>query len=331
MAGPHSAHPGLSPPDVSIIIIANRPTPFLSQALRAIQAIEHPVWEVVGVLNDAYAVDDARVRFIASGRVGPAEKRDLGARHARAPVLAFLDDDAYPSPGWLAAALPPFADPHVAAVGGPGLTPPEDGFWQQVSGWVYSSIIGSAGLRYRYVPGRGRDVDDFPSMNLLVRRSAFEAAGGFDSAFYPGEDTKLCLELTRRGGRIVYEPGALVYHHRRALWPGHARQVAAYGRHRGYFAKRYPATSLRPHYFIPTAFVAWLVAGPFLGAWLGVWWGWLYVASLAAYGLALAVSGIDVAHRGRSAWLGLAVVPGLLLTHLVYGLTFVHGLLARRP
>lgn len=321
---------GPATPAVSIVIIANRPNVYLEQALDAIRRIRYASWEVVGVLDEPHANDDPRVHFVASGPVGPADKRDLGARQARAPVLAFLDDDAYPSSGWLAAALRHFEHPRVVAVGGPGLTPPDDGFWQQLSGWVYASWMGSAGLRYRYAKGRRREVDDYPSMNLLVRRSAFEAAGGFRSGFYPGEDTKLCLELTARGGRILYEPKAFVYHHRRPMVPGHLRQVAAYGRHRGYFAKRFPATSLRPHYFIPVAWLLWLTLGLLLAPRFRRLAS-LQRLSLAAYGLALGATGVDVALRSRDPRLGLAVMPSVAITHVVYGVQFVRGLLARRP
>ena len=160
----------------------------------------------------------------------------MGAAAATGEWLAFLDDDAYPAPGWLEAAVPHFDNPRVWAVGGPGVTPPNDDFRAQASGWTYASWIVSGPARFRYVPGRSRAVDDHPSMNLMLRRSAFQAVGGFDSAFYPGEDTKLCLELVHRGGMIRYEPGALVYHHRRPVMHGHLRQIAHYGRHRGYFA-----------------------------------------------------------------------------------------------
>ena len=317
-------------PAVSIIIVANQPGEYLAQALEAIRAIDEPSWEVVGVLHEPHDVDDERMRFFASGETGPSEKRNLGAEHARGEILAFLDDDAYPSRGWLKAALANLASDDVVAVGGPGVTPPDNGFWEQASGWVYASWMGSAGLRYRYTQEARRDVDDYPSMNLVVRRSAFEAAGGFDGAFYPGEDTKLCLELVERGGRIVYEPDALVFHHRRPLIGGHMRQVEAYGRHRGFFAKRLPATSLRPHYFIPSAWSLWMTLGWLLDA-RSSRLGALHRWSMAIYLAALAISGIDAALKSGRPSIGLAVAPGIVATHLVYGVSFLRGLLGSRP
>jgi GT2 family glycosyltransferase len=52
---------------------------------------------------------------------------------------------------------------------------------------------------------------------LLVRRSAFEAAGGFDENFFLFfEDIDFCLRLRRGGGRVVYDPAITILHHRGA-------------------------------------------------------------------------------------------------------------------
>src|SRR5262245_58252117 len=159
--------------------------------------------------------DDGRIRIVASGRVGPAAKRDLAAGMAQGAILVFLDDDSYPAEDLLDVALPFFEDPGVAAIGGPALTPPEDGFWQRVSGAVFLSRL-SGGAPERYIPsGSVRTVRDWPSVNFMVRRSDFLAIGGFDTAFWPGEDTKLCLDLTRGGRSILYVPQLIVWHHRR--------------------------------------------------------------------------------------------------------------------
>ena len=47
--------------------------------------------------------------------------------------------------------------------------------------------------------------------NLLVRRDAVLAAGGFDEGLWPGEDTVLSLTWGR-AGQLRFEPGAVVHH-----------------------------------------------------------------------------------------------------------------------
>jgi cellulose synthase/poly-beta-1,6-N-acetylglucosamine synthase-like glycosyltransferase len=47
-------------------------------------------------------------------------------KYAKGEICAFIDSDARPEKNWLKNALPYLSDPEVVAVGGPGLTPPED-------------------------------------------------------------------------------------------------------------------------------------------------------------------------------------------------------------
>lgn len=330
---PHPAPSAADPAtfvDASIVIIAARRTAYLDEALAAITRLKRPPAETIVVLDEAPAASLGAARCIVSGPTGPAQKRDMGASAASGALVAFLDDDAYPAPGWLEAAVPHFQNPTVWAVGGPGVTPPGDAFRAQASGWTYASWIVSGPTRFRYVPGPRRAVDDYPSMNLIVRRSAFETVGGFDSAFYPGEDTKLCLELVRRGGGIVYEPGALVYHHRRPVMRGHLRQIAQYGRHRGYFARVFPETSRRFQYFIPSAWLVWLVAGALASVWLEPVRA-VFLGTLAFYGIAVGGSAVLAAWSSRSVGIGAVVLPAIVASHLWYGWHFVGGLVRPRP
>src|SRR5687767_3178858 len=94
----------------------------------------------------------------------PAEKRDAALVLAQGDICAFLDDDAYPADPWLERALARFdADPSIAAIGGPGLTPPRSPLLERAGGAFYESALGSGGLRYRFRPmGQVRDVDDYP-------------------------------------------------------------------------------------------------------------------------------------------------------------------------
>ncbi|HMN99024.1 MAG TPA: glycosyltransferase family 2 protein [Miltoncostaeaceae bacterium] len=313
------------PQDVSVVIAVKADNPNLRESLAHLVSLEDAPGEII-VLPDAPFEPPPGVRVIPTGPTGPSEKRDIGAAAAGGSILAFLDDDAYPAPGWLRAATAAFAEPGVGAVGGPGVTPSSDPFLAQVSGDVYASPLVSGPHVRRYLPRAATAVDDWPSCNLLVRSSAFHRAGGFDSTYWPGEDTVFCLKLTHDLGlEIRYVPEALVYHHRRPGVRRHLRQAAQYALHRGYFVKRFPQTSRRPSYFAPSALVMWITAG-----WLPglrnrrlrlVWAG-----GVAAYVAALAVV---TPTKGRPARYALALV-GSIATHLTYGLWFMRGLLARR-
>jgi GT2 family glycosyltransferase len=219
-----------------------------------------------------------------------------------------------------------FVDPEVVAIGGPAVTPPQDSFWQRVSGAVFLSRF-TGGAPERYVPmGNVRIMDDWPSVNLMVRRGTFLDVGGFDCRYWPGEDTKLCLKLIRTGKKLLYVPNLVVWHHRRAGFRAHLRQVGGYGLHRGYFARHYPQTSLRLKYFAPSAFVFFALA-TFFSSWVeSLTWpiglGWF------AYGAVLALGFRDI-FKFESLSVAVITLIYIPVTHLYYGIQFMRGFLLK--
>lgn len=279
-------------------------------------------------------------------KTGPADKRDFGAKKAKGEILAFLDDDSYPERKWLENALGIFKhDQKIVGVCGPSLTPPQNNLRQKASGYVWSTWLGSGGAgTYRCVRSPRREVDDFPTVNLLVRKNDFEKVGGFDSHYWPGEDTKLCLDLTKKlGKKIIYDPGVVVYHHRREVFGPHLKQISRYAIHRGYFARIFPQTSLRPGYLIPTFFVLGLFGGPiafsvfsFFSLVLSPSKGFsvlanllllFYFFTLLLYLLLLLLTVIPIYIKEKSYRLSLLVMVSIFITHLVYGILFIKGFL----
>ncbi len=310
---------------ISLIIPLKRDQGWLRPCLEACFQYAGRDIEVIVLPDEPLAWNDPRLRVEPTGPARPARKRNRGAALARGDILVFLDDDTRPLAGWLDAALPHFEDPRVAAVGGPSVTPPDDPFWAQVSGAAYESWLMSGDERRRYVPGAPAEVHDWPSCNLLVRRTAFEEVGGFGTDFWPGEDTAFCLALVQRGHVIRYEPRAVIEHHRRPSLARHFVQLANYGLHRGHFAKRYPETSRRLPYFVPSLMVmtgAVLLALAVLGCAVAGW------ALAALVGLHLALGATSLAKHPTRLILPSACV--ILLSHAAYGVSFLRGLIVSR-
>jgi GT2 family glycosyltransferase len=311
---------------VSVIIPLKRMNAYLRESLSHLQHQTYAPFDVYVVTDGVESFDTVGldVKWLSSGPVPPNIKRMMAAKESDAEILALLDDDAYPVPIWLESAMRHFEDESVVGVGGPGVTPPDDPPLQQASGAVYVSPLVSARYTYRYIPGEARDVDDYPSCNLLVRRKPFLRHVPECLKYWPGEDTKLCLLLTKdEGQRIVYEPAAKVFHHRRKLFWGHFRQVWNYAVHRGFFAKRYPETSLRPAYFVPTIFLLANLCFLFLSAFYQL--RPALIGGALLYTLAVVVSALwsRESHKANP----LLVSVGIYLTHMTYGLGFLLGLL----
>ena len=195
---------------------------------------------------------------------GPGVKRDIGFAAASGAILAYLDDDAFPSSDWIDRAVEFFAvHEEFAALGGPGVTPPDSAPLSRLGGAIYESRLGSGPFRNRFrsVGSDPLEVEEWPAFNCFVRRDALLAVGGWDTAIYGGEDTWLCERLRGAGYRIAYDPGLVVYHYRRSLLLPHLRQVANVGERRGSFARLQLRTSTSPYFYLPVLAVLVVVLG----------------------------------------------------------------------
>lgn len=313
-------------PGVSVIIACPNHAACLDECIEKLIAQE---WEgeleVIILPDEDFEKPSAYpdfVKIIPTGKLRPAEKRNIGIKEARFELLAFVDDDAAPLEGWLEHAIPYFSDETVVGVGGPALTPSTDSFLSAAGGRVYANIFVSGGYRRRYIPTRVCNDDDLPSCNLFVRKSAVEAIGGYDVRYWPGEDTQLCMALTENTGkRIVYDPWVQVIHHRRALFLPHLRQVSRYAKHRGHFARRGFSTSFRLCYMVPTAFVLGVILGGVVVAVAGLsWLAWIYAACCGLYLLLTLFSSFSF---NPIMWV--ATWLGVIATHFAYGINFAYG------
>ncbi len=313
-------------PPVSIIIAFRHPNDYLYECLEKIGELDYPNFEVILLPDQPMEGAGEGILVIPTGAVGPPEKRDIGAKKARGEILAFIDDDAYPRQDWLNRAIPHFRNPQIGAVGGPALTPPEDDLFRQAGGKVLSSLLVGGVHIFRSLPGRIREVDDYPTSNLLVQRDAFERVGGFASPYWPGEDTVLCWKLTHQAGlKIIYDPEVRVYHHRRPLFKKHWKQIGNYGLHRGYFAKKFPRTSRRLNYFLPSLWTLFIFLGWIPGVFFPKWI-LIYLSAVGFYLLAALASGLG----SRNIKITFLVGAGIVTTHFVYGIKFLQGLLRHR-
>ena len=150
---------------------------------------------------------------------GPAAARNAGLAAASTSLVAFLDSDVLPEPGWLDPLLAHLADPAVGLVAPRIVALPPPGGWTSlppVDGWLarYEAVRSSLDLGPdpAVVVPRTR-VAYVPSAALLVRRAA--VGSGFEEDMHVAEDVDLVLRLHAAGWRLRYEPSARVAHDHR--------------------------------------------------------------------------------------------------------------------
>ncbi len=223
-------------PLVSVIIPSYRRPTGVDAAVRSVLANDYPPDrleinvvdsggdEATRQLMRAYQRENpGRVLFLEKRPEGPGASRNLGAARARGALLAFLDSDCEAAPDWLRNVVQPFLErPEVGIVQGRTLPPPGE----------------KLGIRSRYVTVEGSDWI-FHTCNILYRREAFAAVGGFSAGFYydfeaaaasaiprpsvvwimstSGEDADLGWRVLERGWKSAYSGKGLVYHEVRQL------------------------------------------------------------------------------------------------------------------
>jgi glycosyltransferase involved in cell wall biosynthesis len=195
-------------PGISFIIPVRNDSSRLRDCLRSIFRTGYARNQIEIIVIDNGSTDDsatvaaslgARVLHAPQGRV--SELRNRGAQLASADVLAFVDADHEIVSGWVYAALSALQRPNVGAAGAL-CHAPSDGTWVQR---VYDYLRGTL---------RGQqEVDWLGSGNLVVRRSVFEALGGFDTSLDTCEDVDLCHRLIASGQKIVSDPRLKNIHH----------------------------------------------------------------------------------------------------------------------
>ena len=217
------------PLEISVIICTRNGAERLPACLEACRHIDYPKFEII-VVNDGSTDNTAEVLagyddiFVFNiPPSGLSVARNVGAENARGKILAFTDDDCRPDSQWLTWLAHSYEISSHAAIGGPNLPPKPDS--------LPLALTTAAPGAPTHVMLDDTNAEHLPGCHLSVKKTVFDAVGGFDPIFHTaGDDVDFCWRLRDAGYTLGFSPASFVWHHRRATPWKYLKQQIGYGR-----------------------------------------------------------------------------------------------------
>ena len=199
--------------NASVIIPAYNAAGTIAKTLEALTRQDYKGPFEVIVVDDG-STDDTpaavkhfpNVKYVRQDNAGPAAARNHGARLAAGQHLCFTDSDCVPHADWLTLLLNGFHRLDITVVAGSyGIANPQS----RLARGIHREIL----FRHTHLLPQFPKV--FGSYNFCVKKEMFERVGGFETTYRQasGEDNDLSYKILAAGGRIYFEPKALVDHH----------------------------------------------------------------------------------------------------------------------
>jgi glycosyltransferase involved in cell wall biosynthesis len=151
------------------------------------------------------AYTDPRLQYLFEPRRGASNARNTGVQHARADIIAFVDDDVVPDPDWVCRIKQTMdAHPDVDCIGGRV----EPRWPSPPPRWLTTLNYGPLALQLGRGSGRPLNAANasgcLVSANFACRRDVLREVGGFSRAYLRDEDRELNLRLWRAGKVGIY-------------------------------------------------------------------------------------------------------------------------------
>jgi glucosyl-dolichyl phosphate glucuronosyltransferase len=178
-----------------------------------------PDWQLSGEVAKTYASVE-NLRWVVEKTPGLSNARNVATAMAKAPLIAFMDDDAVARPGWLAAIVAAYDSfgAHAGVVGGK-VNP----IWGAPRpGWLHEDLLGLVSVIDRGSNARVLAKHEWlAGVNISFRVGLLQEAGGFNVglgrngtslALLSNEEVEVVEKIKRWGFVVVYAPEAEVDH-----------------------------------------------------------------------------------------------------------------------
>ncbi|HWF16071.1 MAG TPA: mycofactocin biosynthesis glycosyltransferase MftF [Acidimicrobiales bacterium] len=257
---PRPTTPTFRKEDVTVVIPVRDRATGLDRLLAAVSDLACVVVDDASVEAGATKEVAERhgARFVPlADNAGPAGARDAGWAVVDTALVAFIDSDCVPSPGWLDPLLGHFDDPVVGAVA-PRVVPLARTPRRALD--RYERVRSSLDRGASEGPvRRGSPISYVPSAALVVRVAVTTGPDLFDATLRGGEDVDLVWRLADAGWDVRYVPASTVEHDGPATLGEFLARRAFYGTSAAPLARRHPG-ALSPLHVSAWSFAVWLLA-----------------------------------------------------------------------
>ncbi|AGL18375.1 glycosyl transferase family 2 protein [Actinoplanes sp. N902-109] len=240
-------------PPITVVVCTRERPGALARCLDSLLVQQYPDFRILVVDNAPVtgateevvrsAARRGPVSYLREPKAGLSFARNAAQAAAPGETLAWIDDDEYADPHWLAEIARAFADHPDADVVSGVIVPAELDTQAQL--WFEQFGGHSKGRGFRpdvFSPATAhRQSPLYPlppfgtGANMTFRPGVIEALGGWDTALGAGtpamgsEDTLAFTQVLLAGGTIVYQPTAVTHHYHRRDLDGLRKQMVGYG------------------------------------------------------------------------------------------------------
>jgi glycosyltransferase involved in cell wall biosynthesis len=314
------------PPKVSFLMPLFNEADHVTAALQSIVDQTYPRGEIEIVIALAESTDgtaeavqgfceqnpEVSVRVLENRQRNTAVGRNICLEAASGSLVMNFSGHAVAEPNMLEVLVAKLEGlpGNVAGIGcgidrSPGTTP----LARAISVCMFSRMGGA-----RQVDSSFNATRDQPARSIafaLYKKDILDDVGGFDPAFWCGQDAELNLRLARSGYELWFTPDTRVRHHKRDSLTGFAVQMCRYGVARAKLTNKYPG-SLRMIFLLPVLFMIAVIAAVV---------GSFFSGAIACIALGAAV--VFVLSSVVSAMTSRGGVLAVLLSPLLYSVMYV--------
>jgi glycosyltransferase involved in cell wall biosynthesis len=214
----------LSPkyPFASIVVIVYNMEKTIKECLDSLVGLNYPkdCYEIIvvdgGSTDGTQRIvreyrDKHNVRMFIEKRKIRGYARNLGTKHAKGEIIAYIDADCSAGRKWLITHVNDhISNAHVGAVGGAIKHSSYDAsdtaidFSRPLIAMEAGEYLPSAPKRY---------ISQIPTCNASFKKQIFTEVGFFEDGLHVTEDTELCYRTLKNGYKILFDPEAKVIHH----------------------------------------------------------------------------------------------------------------------